>query len=309
MNNMGKPTEKVKSLLEAILVVSIWATSWVMIKIALQDIPPFTFAGLRYFLAFLILLPLAFRKRNLSEVRRFNRADWINLVLLGLFYYSINQGAIYAALAYLPAVSVSLVLSFTSIFTACIAGRSLNEKLTWLQWVGLLLNLAGALFYFYPVQFPTDQIIGLIFAFAAMIGNSFGTVFGRKANLSDKASPLTVTIVSMGIGSIALLSWGLATEPWPDFTPRSIIFLAVMVVVNTAFAFYLWNKALKGLGATEASIINNTILIQIAVLAWIFLGERLSALNLIGILLAFTGALIVQLPNRQSGTLPASKAR
>jgi drug/metabolite transporter (DMT)-like permease len=302
-------SSKVKSLLQAILVVSIWATSWVMIKIGLEDIPPFTFAGLRYFLAFLVLLPLAFRKTNRMEIRNLKRADWANLVMLGLFYYTINQGAIYAALAHLPAVSVSLVLSFTSIFTAWIAGRSLGEKLTTLQWLGLALNLLGAFLYFYPVQIPTNQIIGLIFAFAAMIGNSFGTVLGRKANLSDQVSPLTITIISMGVGSVALLGWGLGTEPWPQFTRESLIFLLVMVLVNTAFAFYLWNKALKGLQATEASIINNTIIIQIALLAWVFLGEKLTGLDIAGISLAFIGALIIQMPNRRSGISPASKAR
>lgn len=301
--------KKISALLQAILVVTIWATSWVMIKIGLEDIPPFTFAGLRYFLAFLVLLPLAFRKQNLSEILRLTRRDWTNLVILGLFYYTINQGAVYAALAHLPAVSVSLVLSLTSILTAWIAGRSLGEKLSSLQWLGLVLNLLGAFLYFYPVQIPTNQIIGLIFAFAAMIGNSFGTVLGRKANSGGQASPLTVTIISMGIGSVALLGWGLSTEPWPQFTQQSLIFLLVMVLVNTAFAFYLWNLALKGLQATEASIINNTIIIQIALLAWIFLGEELSGLDIAGISLAFAGALIVQMPNRRSGISPASKAR
>ena len=113
----------------------------------------------------------------------------------------------------------------------------------------------------------------------------------------------------MGIGSVALLGWGLSTEPWPQFTQQSLIFLLVMVLVNTAFAFYLWNMALKGLQATEASIINNTIIIQIALLAWVFLGEELSGLDIAGISLAFAGALIVQIPNRRSGISPASKAR
>ena len=298
--------KKIRSLLQAILVVTIWATSWVMIKIGLEDIPPFTFAGLRYFLAFLLLLPLAFRPSNRAEIRSFTRADWLNLGMLGLFYYSINQGAVYAALTYLPAVSVSLVLSLTSIFTAWIAGRSLGEKLGWLQWIGLALNLFGAFFYFFPVQIPTAQLIGLFFAFAAMIGNSFGTVLGRKANISGKGSPVTITIISMGIGSVALLAWGLISEPWPQFNAQSLTFLLIMVVINTAFAFYLWNKALKGLQATEASIINNTIILQIALLAWIFLGEKLEPLDILGIGLAFAGALIVQLPNRQSGTSRAS---
>jgi drug/metabolite transporter (DMT)-like permease len=77
----------------------------------------------------------------------------------------------------------------------------------------------------------------------------------------------------------------------------------VLAIVNTALAFTLWNKALQGLEAIEASVINNLVMFQIAVLAWVFLGERLSGLDIIGILLAASGAILVQMrPNRQNGT-------
>jgi drug/metabolite transporter (DMT)-like permease len=67
-----------------------------------------------------------------------------------------------------------------------------------------------------------------------------------------------------------------------------------LAVVNTALAFTLWNSSLRILSATESSIINNTMLVQIAVLAWLFLGERLSMGEVAGLILASSGALLVQ---------------
>ena len=68
-----------------------------------------------------------------------------------------------------------------------------------------------------------------------------------------------------------------------------------LAVVNTAFAFTLWNHTLRTLTAIESNVMNNTMLIQIALLAWIFLGESLNGRQLLGIALAVVGIAIVQL--------------
>ena len=74
-------------------------------------------------------------------------------------------------------------------------------------------------------------------------------------------------------------------------------------MVNTALAFTLWNKVLQRLEALEACVINNLVAFQIAVLAWVFLGEKLSGLDIFGITLAVIGAMLVQIrPNRLTGT-------
>jgi drug/metabolite transporter (DMT)-like permease len=70
--------------------------------------------------------------------------------------------------------------------------------------------------------------------------------------------------------------------------------------VNTAFAFTLWNKTLQTLTAVQSSIINNTMLIQIAVLAWIFLGEQITPGEIGGLLLVVIGTLIVQITRSKS---------
>ena len=65
-----------------------------------------------------------------------------------------------------------------------------------------------------------------------------------------------------------------------------------MGTVNTAFAFTLWNQTLQHLSATESSVVNNTMLIQIALLAWIFLDEAPGGLQIVGILIVSTGVLV-----------------
>ena len=71
--------------------------------------------------------------------------------------------------------------------------------------------------------------------------------------------------------------------------------IAALALVNTALAFTLWNLTLRVLSAAESSVINNTMLIQIAVLAWLFLGESLDGKAIAGLLLAAAPGVAAQL--------------
>lgn len=92
-----------------------------------------------------------------------------------------------------------------------------------------------------------------------------------------------------------LLVTGVLTQGFPRLSLSHWVIIGWLAVVNTAFAFTLWNHTLRTLSAMESSIINSTMLIQIAILAWLFLGERLTWQEGIGMVLAGLGTLIVQL--------------
>ena len=126
-------------------------------------------------------------------------------------------------------------------------------------------------------------------------------VMGRSINRRRTLSPLAVTVASMGIGSVVMLVAGITTQGLPALSAQSWAIIAWLAVVNTAFAFTLWNLTQRTLSAIETSIINNTMLIQIAILAWIFLGERLGARAIVGLALAAIGTLIVQLRRAKPG--------
>ena len=265
-----------KAILLALLVTFLWSTSFVIIKIGLSEIPPLTYAGLRYTIAFIFLLPLAFTKKNSEIIKRIEKKDWWKLILLGFLFYAFTQGAQFLGLSLLPAVTVSLWLNFTPLIVAVIAIFLISEYPTKLQWFGIIIFITGIITYFYPVDLNDNQELGLIVMTIGVLANAASAVLGRNINRESKINPVIVTIVSMGIGSVLLLVSGIIIQGFPSISIENIFYLLWLAIVNTALAFTIWNFTLKTLSAMESSIVNGTMLIQIALLAWIFLGEEIS---------------------------------
>jgi drug/metabolite transporter (DMT)-like permease len=283
------------AVLQALFVVFLWATSWIFIKIGLQEIPPLTFAGLRYILAFICLFTMLILTETKTELRGLTKQFWGRLIVLGLLFYAGTQGASFVALAYLPAVTVNLLWSFSSVTVAFLGIPWLSEKPPLFQWSGILLAMIGAFIYFYPVTIPSNQVVGVIVALLGVLANAISSILGREINRPGKIHPLVVTVVSMGTGAIVLLACGLVVEGVPQISWKSWAIIGWLAVVNTAFAFTLWNHTLRRLTAMESSIINGTMLIWIPVFAVLFLGERISGKGIVGLIAAGVGTLIVQL--------------
>jgi drug/metabolite transporter (DMT)-like permease len=279
---------------QALFVTFLWSTSWVFIKFGLTDIPALTFAALRYSLAFLCLLPLMLQPVHLASLRHLSKWGWLRLVVLGLLFYTVTQGAQFLGLAYLPAITVNLLLSCTIIVVTLLGIGLLGERPTLWQGAGVVLYLGGVVVYFYPASFPSNQIVGLIVVITGVLANALSAILGRYVNRSREVTPLAVTGVSMGIGAAMLLGISLAGEGMPNLSLSSWAIIGWLAVVNTALAFTLWNRTLQVLSAMESGIINNTMLIQIPLLALLFLGEQITWRAGLGMLLAGIGTIIVQ---------------
>ncbi len=300
MRNMASaislPSRKAHTLaaLQALLVTFLWSTSWVLIKIGLTDIPALTFAGMRYSLAFLCLLPFAVRHIRRSAPQRITPRQWLFLIALGIIYYTIVQGAQFVGLAYLPANMVSLTLNFTSLVVAVMGILWLQERPTPLGWAGVVLSIFGGGVYFYPFSLPTGQVFGLLVAVIGMLANAAAAVLGRRINAYENLSPILVTTISMGIGGGLLVLLGGLFQEIPRLDGKGLAIILWLALVNTAFAFTLWNHTLRYLSAMESTLINSAMLIQIALLAWVFLGESLSPQKWVGLALAGFGAAAAQ---------------
>ena len=294
MAMIHKQNPRLAAILQALLVTFLWSTSWVIVKFGLKDIPAITFAGLRYFLAFLILLPFYLRSPKATRISQLTRRDWFGLIVLGVIYYTLTQSSQFLGLLYLPAITFSLMLNFSAVIITLLGIPTLKEFPTWLQWLGIGLFMVGVYLYFYPVDIPEAQVIGYIIAGVNVLATSIAAVLGRYVNREGRLHPLTVTVVSMGIGSILMLAIALVVEGIPRLSLLSWGLIAWLAVVNTAFAFTLWNHTLRTLSAMESGIINNTMLIQIAVLAWIFLGERVTWLEAGGMVIVVLSVVLVQ---------------
>ena len=282
-------------MLQALFVVFLWATSWVLVKFGLQDIPPITFAGIRYFLAFLCLLVVVLTRKSKSEIQSITSRAWGQLAVLGIFFYAVTQGAIFVALAYLPAVTVNLLWSFSSVIIALMGAVWLSERPTWLQWIGIVLAVAGATIYFYPVSIMGSQLIGIVVAIIGIFANAISSIMGRGINRTGQLNPLVITVISMGVGSILLLVTGILIEKTPVITFQNSLMILWLALINTAFAFTLWNHTLRTLTAMESSIINGTILVWITIFAVTILGESVNVREVIGLVIVGIGTLTVQL--------------
>ncbi|MDQ7816336.1 MAG: DMT family transporter [Melioribacteraceae bacterium] len=282
-------------MLLALLVTFLWSTSFVIIKLGLKEIPPLTFAGLRYFIAFIALMPFILRKEKIEEIKSLDRKTWFKLIALGIIFYTTTQGTQFIGLSLLPSVTVSLWLNFTPIIVALLGIVLLSERPSLRQWFGTTLFIIGILVYFFPVSLSTDQTLGLAVMTIGVLANSGSAILGRDINRSGKHHPLIVTVISMGIGAILLLVIGISVQGLPPIGLTNLLYILWLALINTAFAFTLWNLSLRSLTAMESSIINGTMLIQIAILAWIFLGESISLKEIGGMLIAIAGALLVQI--------------
>lgn len=294
---MVASSPRTKAILQAVFVTILWSTSWILIKVGLHNnLPPITFAGLRYTLAFVCLAPLVlFKPSQRLVLKQLTARNWVKLALLGVVYYTLTQGAMFLALAYLPANMVSLLLNLTSIFVG-IAGISLlKESPSRFQWIGIGLAALGVGVYFIPVSLPQVQMIGLGIGLFCMMMNVASSLFSREMNRDATLPPLVVTFVSMGVGSILMLITGLAFQGTGSMSEWDWIIIAWMAVANTALAFTLWNRSLQVLTAVESSILNSLMMPQIAILAFIFLGEGLTAKAIAGLALVGIGTLVVQL--------------
>jgi len=254
------------ALAQALFVTFLWSTSFVLIKIGLHDlaIAPLTFAGLRYTIAALLLLPFAIRPIRRA---RPDRRAWARVLTLGVLFYAVTQGAQYVALDTLPAA-------------------------------GIFVAIVGAALYFLPLSLPAGAGLALAVAVFGMLANAASALLGRhvaRDAVERLGGIVPMTALSMLLGGLVMLGAGVASGGAPKLDAAGWTIVLWLAVVNTAFAFTLWNHTLRTLTAIESNVMNNTMLIQIALLAWIFLGESLNGRQLLGIALAVVGIAIVQL--------------
>jgi drug/metabolite transporter (DMT)-like permease len=149
-----------------------------------------------------------------------------------------------------------------------------------------------------------SSLLGILVVVFSLIANAFSAIIGREINRSKQVSALVVTAISMMIGAILLLVAGFLSTPVFVLSMNGIIIIVWLAVVNTALAFTLWNWTMQRLTALESTIINSTMLVQIAILSLVFLGEFLAVLDWIGIVLVMVAAMLIPVLRTKSSDEP-----
>jgi len=287
------------AILEALFVTFLWSSSYVLTKFALVEVTPLLFAAIRYTMASLILVAMNLRAGGRNSMCP-NKRDLPLIALAGILGYTVAQGFQIVGLSYLPATMVSLILNFTPVFVLVMEMVLLKESPAGVQVLGVGVAVAGAILYFSEYLAPVSPL-GVSIVLISGIGWATYMIVLRRFQRSQTYSSLRLTSAMMCAGTLGLLGLALAFEPLRIPSASSILILVWLSTVNTALAFYLWSHALRVLRAYELSVLQNSMLAQIAVMSFLFLGEAITNMMIVGIVLVLLGILLVQLrtPKRE----------
>ena len=291
--------ERLTALGQMLIVTLLWSSSFPIHKMLINNgMPPISLAAYRYFSASIILL-IVFSLRTRRERQHTDAssplglAAWLMLLTIGIFMYTAQ--AVHLTALSLITVSDSGLVSMTFLPVAVAILTSVIERTppTRLQLIGLGVVLAGIYIYF-PSNIKDARLTGVLLNVLSSSMWAVATVLTHMAVARMRITSLKLTTVTMMSGSaillaIALLKNGLYV---PDLA--QILWLAFLVFVNTAFAFVLFNHTMKVLGAFEIAAFQDSMVIQIGLLAAIFLHEPITPIMVMGMLLVTFGVSVVQ---------------
>lgn len=282
--------ERARPVLVWLLLCGIWGSTWAFIKVGLRDLPPLTFAGVRFLLAFSLLLLIATVRRS-----RWPRSlrEWQLLAVTGLLAFTGNYGLIFWGEKYISSGLAALLQATIPLFGLLIAHRLLpNEPLTLLRLLGVVLGLIGV-----AVIFLNQLSLGDVWAAWGSAAIITGALAAAYSNVLVKAHGvrLDITVLVAGqmfCGLLPLLLVGLLKEGNPlhvRWTLPAVISVLYLALVGSVIAFMLYYWLVRRMDVTNTQLIALVTPVVAVLIGVTFLGEEFSWRIAIGGLGIFTG--------------------
>lgn len=260
-----------------LILCGIWGSTWLFIKLGLADLPPFSFAAIRFVFASLILV-LLILARGVRWPRQ--GKEWLVIAVVGLLQFSLNYGLVFWGEQRISSGLAAVLQSTFPAFGLVIAHFYLpEERITPKKILGVLLGFVGVAIIF------SDQLTiagkGALLGSIALVLSAF---FGSYGNVLVKAygtqiDPFVLAAGQMVCGFPPLLALGIATEGNPlrfYWSPLAIVSLAYLVIVGSVVAFTLFYWLVRRMDVTNTMLIALVTPVVAVVLGMIVLHERLN---------------------------------
>ena len=260
-----------------LILCGIWGSTWLFIKLGLADLPPLTFAGIRFVLASLILSAMILA-RGVRWPR--TRHDWLLIAIVGFLQFTLNYGLVFWGEQHISSGLAAVLQSTFPAFGLVIAHLYLPyERMTPVKVISVLLGVLGIVIIFSDRLHIAGHLA--LFGSVALVASAF---FGSYSNVLVKAyatkiDPQVLAAGQMICGFPPLLIVGIATEGNPfhfHWTMRALISLAYLVVVGSVIAFGLYYWLVRHMEVTKTMLIALVTPVVAVVLGMIVLHERLN---------------------------------
>jgi drug/metabolite transporter (DMT)-like permease len=283
-----------------------WSCNWIIGRALHDDMPPMALTFFRWLLASLVLAPFVVSKlaRDWPTIR----AHWRTMALLGTVGIALHNAIAYIGLNYTTATNGVVLNSFIPVMIIAMAWAFFGERLTRVQLLGVAVSLVGVLAILSGGSLATLARFRLnagdLCVILAMAMWSLYTVLLRRRPLGlDRLSFLFVlAIVGVVIMFTLWLGESLHNRS-PVWSARSFAALIGVAIFSSVLAYVFWNRGVELLGPAVAGLFVHLMPVFGALLAWLFLGERLEPYHLAGMALILTGIAVTSRAGRP--VLPA----
>lgn len=274
-------SKKTFGILAGLGAASIWGGMYVVSKVILNVIPPFTLVTLRLLLGIGVLWVIIARRGGMN----FSKRQILQAVGVGFIGYGVSLGFQFVGTRLSTASNGALVTSTTPAFVLLFAAWILKEPITRRRLAALLVSTCGVVLVIDPrtAQFSSGTFIGNLSLVAAALTWALYSVLVRKVTFNLDVLPATMVFFMGGLCvSLPAAFFELRVIPLGHITWGVLAGVLYLGIISTALAMYLWNKAFAVLEAGLASL---TFFAQPVVgvsLGALFLQEQLSLVFLVG---------------------------
>ena len=269
--------------------IILWSSAFITTKPIVDNSDPFSALAFRFFFVALgFYLFAIYSKQSINISNR----NLIESLLSGVLFHGLYLGGVFYSISIgMPTGIAALIVTLQPILTNALSGPILNEKVTTKQWVGVLLGFLGAALVL-GLDIGTDiPLLGLISTIVALISITTSTIWQKK--LSNNL-PLPVSNFYQAIGGCLfhILIIILFVEPYIDFTKTFVIAMGHQIFLVSFGAFTILMFLIKKNSASKTVSIFFLIPATSAFMAWLFLNENLTHLDLVGFLITTIGVYI-----------------
>ena len=278
-----------------LILCSIWGTTWLFIKVGLKDLPPLSFASLRFIIAVIVVGAIIyFKKIPLPK----NKDEWKLLAVTGVLQFSINYSLVFWSELYIPSGLAAVLQAMIPVFGLILAWFYLpEEKITWLKVLALLIGIVGV-----GIVFIEQLRVNSIMAFAGCIAIVIGAYAAAHASILTKAKggsmhPATLVFGQMICGILPVIIIAIIREGNPlshNYSWTAIICVLYLAIFGTVTSFWLYYWLLDKIESTKAMTIALVTPLIAVVCGSMFLDEKLLPQTILGgILILASVSLIV----------------
>jgi drug/metabolite transporter (DMT)-like permease len=281
-----------------IAVYIVWGSTYLAIRFAIETIPPFLSAGIRFLVAGVIL----YTWRRLSGDPAPKKVEWRSASIVGILLLLGGNGGLVWAEQHIPSGIASVFIATTPLWMVLIDSlRPGGRRANWLTWVGVLVGLLGIFLLANPWQTHTASSppldpIGIVVLMIAAFSWSIGSLYSRNATLPD--SPLLGTGMEMLVGSAGLFAFATLVGEWKQFdlaaiSLRSVSGLTYLIIFGSGIGFVAYTWLLRNAPTSIVSTYAYVNPVVAILLGSVIANEPLEQIEIISAAIIIAGVILI----------------